>query len=135
MPGLILKLAPGDRFVANGVVIENGDRRARLNILTPNSRVLRLRDAIHPDEVNTPVRRVCYIAQLVLAGEADVEDATPQIELGIRQLSAVFSDGEGAKILERAAEALADGKFYPVLRTLQTLMPLEAELLKLAEKE
>ena len=39
MPGLILKLAPGDRFVANGVVIENGDRRARLNILTPCSSI------------------------------------------------------------------------------------------------
>ena len=46
MPGLILKLAPGERFVANGVVIENGDRRARLNILTPGSSVLRLRDAL-----------------------------------------------------------------------------------------
>ena len=132
MPGLILKLSPGDRFVANGVVIENGDRRARLNILTPNSRVLRLRDAIHPDEANTPVRRVCYIAQLVLAGEATVEEATPQIELGIRQLSAVFADGEGSAILGRAGEALADGKFYPVLRTLQTLMPLEEELMQIA---
>ena len=59
MPGLILKLGPGERFVANGVVIENGDRRARLNILTPDSKVLGLRVAIHPDEVDTPVKRVC----------------------------------------------------------------------------
>ena len=117
MPGLILKLAPGDRFVANGVVIENGDRRARLNILTPNSKVLRLRDAIHPDEANTPVRRVCYIVQLVLAGEVDLEEARDQVELGVKQLRSVFPDGEGGAILDRAAEALGEGRVYPVVPT------------------
>ena len=129
MPGLILKLGPGERFIANGVVIENGDRRARLNILTPDSKVLRLRDAIHPSEVNTPVRRVCYIAQLVLAGEAEPEEAMRQLNLGISQLKSVFLDGDGAEILNRAASALADGKFYPVLRTLQGLLPIEDRLL------
>ncbi|MEO1611498.1 MAG: flagellar biosynthesis repressor FlbT [Pseudomonadota bacterium] len=129
MPGLILKLGPGERFIANGVVIENGDRRARLNILTPDSKVLRLRDAIHPSEANTPVRRVCYIAQLVLAGEAEPEEAMRQLNLGISQLKSVFLDGDGAEILNRAASALADGKFYPVLRTLQGLLPIEDRLL------
>ena len=74
----------------NGVVMENGDRRTRLNIMTPDANVLRLRDAIHPDEANTPVRRVCYIAQLVLAGEADPEEARRQLLRGIEQLSQVF---------------------------------------------
>ncbi|MEL7463169.1 MAG: flagellar biosynthesis repressor FlbT [Pseudomonadota bacterium] len=132
MPGLILKLGPGERFVANGVVIENGDRRARLNILTPDSKVLRLRDAIHPNEANTPVRRVCYIAQLVLAGEADPDDAKRQLSLGVTQLKAVFLEGEGADILSRAAKALAEDRFYPFLRTLQGLLPLEERLLKSA---
>ena len=77
MSGLVLKLGPRERIMINGVVMENGDRRARLNVLTPEANVLRLRDAIHPGEVNTPVRRVCYIAQLVLAGEADPEEAGP----------------------------------------------------------
>ena len=129
MPGLILKLGPGERFVANGVVIENGDRRARLNILTPNSKVLRLRDAIHPDEANTPVSRICYIAQLVLAGEADPAEARAQIGHGLRQLNEVFTKGEAADVLSRAGEALAEDKFYPLLRSLQTLIPVEAALL------
>ena len=79
MTGLVLKLGPHERIMINGVVMENGDRRARLNVLTPEANVLRLRDAIHPDEANTPVRRVCYIAQLVLAGEADPEEASRQL--------------------------------------------------------
>ena len=63
MSGLVLKLAPKERILINGAVIENGDRRSRLSIMTPNANILRLRDAIHPEEVTTPVRRVCYIAQ------------------------------------------------------------------------
>ena len=58
MSGLVLKLGPRERIMINGVVMENGDRRTRLNVLTPDANVLRLRDAIHPDEANTSVRRV-----------------------------------------------------------------------------
>lgn len=132
MPGLILKLAPGERFVANGVVIENGDRRARLNILTPDSNVLRLRDALHPDEANTPVRRVLYIVQLALAGEADVAEAKRQIATGIEQLGFVFNDPESRTRLARAAEDVALERFYPALRALRGLLPLEEKLMAYA---
>lgn len=132
MPGLILKLAPGERFVANGVVIENGDRRARLNILTPDSNVLRLRDALHPDEANTPVRRVCYIVQLALAGEVDAGDAKRQILSGIDQLGLVFTDTDSARRLGRAAEDAALNRFYPALRSLRSLLPLEDRLMAMS---
>ncbi|MBZ4689719.1 MAG: flbT [Cereibacter sp.] len=68
MTGLVLKLGPHERVLINGAVIENGERRSKLAVMTPNANNLRLRDAIHPGEVTTPVRRVCYIAQLVLSG-------------------------------------------------------------------
>ena len=79
MSGLVLKLGPKERVLINGAVIENGDKRSRLSIMTPNANILRLRDAIHPEEVNTPVRRVCYIAQLVLSGDANPNEARHQL--------------------------------------------------------
>lgn len=133
MPGLILKLSPHERFVANGVVIENGDRRTRLNILTPDSNVLRLRDAIHPDEANTPVSRVCYIIQLALAGEVDEAEAKRQATSGIQQLGFVFTDEQSAVQLHRANEDVARGRFYPALRSLRALLPAEGHLMALAE--
>ena len=54
MTGLVLKLGPHERIMINGVVMENGDRRARLNVLTPEANVLRLRDAIHPGRGQHP---------------------------------------------------------------------------------
>lgn len=129
MPGLILKLGPGERFVVNGVVMENGSRRARLNILTADSNVLRLRDAIHPDEANTPVRRVCYIAQLVLAGEVGAEDAKKQLLTGIDQLAQVFTDPESHERLSDAREAAMDMQFYQTLKALRRLLELEDRLM------
>ena len=119
MTGLVLKLGPHERIMINGVVIENGDRRARLNVLTPEANVLRLRDAIHPDEANTPVRRVCYIAQLVLAGEADAEQGRRQLLRGIEQLSQVFQDPDSRAHLDTATAALGESRFYQAMRALR----------------
>lgn len=132
MPGLILKLGPGERVMVNGVVMENGARRTRINILTPEANVLRLRDAIHPDEARTPVRRVCYIAQLALAGEAEPVEARRQLLLGIEQLGQVFDDFDSRARLDEATGHVRDGRFYQSLKALRTLLPLEARLLETA---
>lgn len=129
MSGLVLKLAPKERILINGAVIENGDRRSRLSIMSPNANILRLRDAIHPDEVNTPVRRVCYIAQLVLSGDAEPADARLQLLRGIEQLSQVLTDVDSRAHLDSATDAVGDGQFYQALKALRLLLPREDRLL------
>ena len=74
MSGLVLKLGPKERILINGAVIENGDRRSRLSVMTSGANILRLRDAIHPEDAKTPVRRVCYAVQLVLSGDHELRD-------------------------------------------------------------
>ncbi len=91
MPGLILKLRAHEQILVNGVVMQNGDRNTRLIIKTPDANILRLRDAIHPDDVDTPVKRVCYIAQLAVAGEVEPEQAVDQLGSGIAQLQDALS--------------------------------------------
>ena len=126
---LVLKLGPRERVVINGVVMENGDRRTRLQVITPDAKVLRLRDAIHPDEANTPVRRVCYVAQLVLAGEADPDEGRRQLLRGIEQLAHVFRDPDSCGQLAEARESVAEGRIYQAMRSLRGLLPREARLL------
>tara|TARA_R110002072_G_scaffold89015_1_gene199532 strand:- start:132 stop:536 length:405 start_codon:yes stop_codon:yes gene_type:complete len=129
MSGLVLKLNPKERVLVNGAVIENGDRRSRLSILTPNANILRLRDAIRPDEVNTPVRRVCYIAQLVLSGDVTEDDARFQILRGIEQLSQALRDDDSRQLLDAATHSAQENDFYRVLKNLRTLLPREARLM------
>ncbi len=128
MSGLVLKLGPGERVLINGAVIENGERRSRLAIMTPNAHILRLRDAIHPEEVNTPVRRVCYIAQLVLSGDTDPEDAKMQLLRGIEQLSQVLTDFDSRALLSQATAAVLETNHYQALKALRGLLPREERL-------
>ncbi|PLL14628.1 flagellar biosynthesis repressor FlbT [Tabrizicola sp. TH137] len=129
MSGLVLKLGPHERVLVNGVVIENGDKRSRLSVLTPNANILRLRDAIPPDAANTPVRRVCYMAQLVLSGDAATEEMRMPLLRAIEQLSQVLTDPDSRMQLTIASKAALDGQFYPVLRALRSLLPREERLL------
>ena len=129
MSGLVLKLAPKERVLINGAVIENGDRRSRLSILTPNANILRLKDALHPNEAKTPVRRVCYIAQLVLSGDANPGEAREQLLNGIEQLSQVMIDADSRDALTDASEAVVSDRYYQAMKALRRLIPREDRLL------
>ena len=115
MTGLVLKLGPKERVLINGAVIENGDRRGRLAIMTPNAHILRLRDAIHPDEVTTPVRRVCYAVQLVLSGDASAEEARLPTLRRIEELSRILTDPDSRMQLALATDAIISGQYYSCL--------------------
>jgi len=133
MSGLVLKLSPKERVLINGAVIENGDRRTRVSILTPNANILRLRDALHPDEARTPVRRVCYIAQLVLSGDVDPESAKSQLLSGIEQLRQALCDPDSRKALQEASDAVIAERYYQAMKALRLLIPREDRLLATGE--
>lgn len=133
MSGLVLKLSPKERVLVNGAVIENGDRRSRLSIMTPGAHILRLRDAIHPEDAKTPVRRVCYALQLILSGDALPGDLHLQILRQIEELSQVFTDPDSRSILAAATEALIDQQHYKSLKSLRTLISREERLLAAAQ--
>ncbi|MDO5647420.1 flagellar biosynthesis repressor FlbT [Paracoccus sp. (in: a-proteobacteria)] len=128
MSGLVLKLAPNERVLINGAVIENGDRRSKIAIKTPNVNVLRLKDAIHPDQAKTPVSRACYIAQLMLSGDVDPGRAKGQLIFAIEQLSQVFDDRDSRNLLADATGHVVNGAPYQALRSLRELLPRESRL-------
>lgn len=128
MSGLVLKLAPNERVLINGAVIENGDRRSKISIKTPNVNVLRLRDAIHPDHAVTPVARACYVAQLILSGDADPAEGRRQLLAAIEQLSQVFDDRDSRILLAEATQHAVEDSAYQAMRKLRELLPRETRL-------
>lgn len=129
MSGLVLKLGPRERLLLNGAVVENGDRRAKLSILTPNAYILRLRDAIHPEEAKTPVRRACYFAQLLLSGDVSPNESKLKLLRYIEELSQVLTDTDSRHHLTQATESLLEDRFYQCLKSLRALLPREDRLL------
>ncbi|WP_037228239.1 flagellar biosynthesis repressor FlbT [Roseobacter sp. GAI101] len=129
MSGLVLKLSPKERVLINGAVIENGDRRSRLAIMTPDANILRLRDAIHPEDAKTPVRRVCYAIQLVLTGDSAPEAVHLSLLRQIEELSQVFTDNDSRTVLGDASQALIQMQHYRAMKLLKGLYPREDRLM------
>ena len=66
---LKLSLKPGERFVLNGAVVQNGDRRGVL-ILQNKASVLREKDIMLEAEAITPARHVYFPVMMMYLDEA-----------------------------------------------------------------
>ena len=65
---LKLSLKPGEKFVLNGAVVQNGDRRASL-LLQNKASVLREKDILQQDEVTSPARHVYFPVMMMYLDE------------------------------------------------------------------
>ena len=69
---LKLSLKPGEKFVLNGAVVQNGDRRSVL-VLQNKASVLREKDIMQPDDVRTPARRIYFPVMMMYLDEDNAE--------------------------------------------------------------
>lgn len=122
MTGLVLKLRPFEKLLVNGAVLQNGPRAARLRVRTADASVLRLRDALRPDEADTTARRIYYIAQLAVAGEADNAQAAVEILLLIDAVAVGDLTQAQSEAYGRARNAAEAGKPYSVMRAIRPLL-------------
>ena len=129
MSGLILKLAAGEKVVINGALLENGDKPSSLRIADSSARVLRCRDALKPDEVDTPVKQVYYAIQLIITGDVDEDRILPAVFEEIDRLEDVFAgiDNDAVRLLR---EMLRKGNHYSALCHMRNMLELEAELFR-----
>lgn len=129
MAGLMLSLKPHEKFLINGTVLQNGGRKSQLRIEEDAAKVLRLTDALHPDDVNTPVKRAYYIVQLILSRDVEDKEAAPQLLEHLRRLMLIFTEGTGAGFIHKALCAAERGRYYSSLCHLKRLLVLEGEVL------
>jgi len=66
---LKLSLKPGEKFVLNGAVVQNGDRRTTL-VLQNKASVLREKDIMQAEEANSPARRIYFPMMMMYLDEA-----------------------------------------------------------------
>jgi flagellar protein FlbT len=65
---LKLSLKPGEKFVLNGAVVQNGDRRGVL-VLQNKASVLREKDIMQPEEAVTPARMIYFPVMMMYLDE------------------------------------------------------------------
>ncbi len=80
---LKLSLKPGEKFVLNGAVVQNGDRRGVL-ILQNKASVLREKDILQPEDANSPARRI-YLPVMMMY--LDPSEASKYYDEFVQRLS------------------------------------------------
>lgn len=123
MAGLVLKLRPHEQLMINGVVVENGERKGKLRVCTEGAHILRLRDAMRPEDATTPRKKAYYAAQMAVAGELTAAQAGVLIEQALRDYGEPGAD----TIRQIVGKHVDRGEFYKAMRALgdlaQTMNP------------
>ena len=125
---LKLSLKPGEKFVLNGAVLANGDKRTSL-VIQNKACVLREKDIMQPEGANTPARRI-YLAimMMYLEGAASEE---PYNEFALRMtefMGALSSPAVLAACVEISRD-VAQQAYYKALISCRKLFDFEQERL------
>jgi flagellar protein FlbT len=123
-----LSLKPGVRFVLNGAVVQNGDRRGVL-VLQNKASVLREKDIMQAEEANTPARRIYFPLMMMYLDEVN---AARYYDEFVRRLTEFMGAVRNPEIL---AECVAISKqcmereYYKSLMLCRKLIEYEDERL------
>jgi len=124
-----LTLKPRERFVLNGGVLINGDRRSDL-IGENQVSLLRERDVLKPDEADTPMKRIYFtIMMMYLDGGLEGEYYGQFTDLMTDFMCAVTTK-EVVEKCHRILDDVHEQRFYTAMMMSKSLLPFEKERLE-----
>lgn len=129
---LKLSLRPGERFVVNGAVLQNGDRRASL-ILQNKASVLREKDIMQPEEANSPARRIYFPVMMLYLGEGDRGVMNAEFARRLGEFIGAVRNAEALDECVGVSKDVMAGEYYKALMRLRRLIAYEDEVLRIAD--
>jgi len=123
---LKLSLKPGERFVLNGAVVQNGDRRGVL-VLQNKASVLREKDIMQAEEANTPARRIYFPVMLMYLDEADVGRLYEEFARRMNEFMGVIRNPEILKECVNISKHVLGREYYKALMGCRRLIEYEDE--------
>lgn len=125
---LKLSLKPGERFVLNGAVVENGDRRSTL-VLQNRAAVLREKDIMQAEQADTPARRVYFPVMMMYLDQGREGPFYDEFVLRMTEFMGAIRNPEMLNICVAINRDIMTGDFYKALSKCRQLMDYEAERL------
>jgi len=126
---LKLSLKPGEKFVLNGAVMQNGDRRATL-VLQNKASVLREKDIMHEQDVTTPARRVYFPIMLMYLSSKQDDNAYDEFVLRMTEFMSAISTSDVLQQCVSVSRDVMAGEHYKALIRCRKLIEYEDERLK-----
>lgn len=125
---LKLSLKPGEKFVLNGAVLANGDKRTSL-VIQNKACVLREKDIMQVEDADTPARRI-YFSIMMMYLDADTADTYySQFALRMTEFMQAISDRRALAQCVDISKDVMNGSYYKALVQCRTLFEFEQERL------
>lgn len=121
---LKLSLKPGEKFVCNGAVLTNGDRRVSL-VIENKASILRDKDIMQAEQATTPARRIYFPIMMLYL---DSEHADVHYEEFVRRMSEFMeavSDREVLATCIAMSRDVLQGDYYKALIKCRQLFDFE----------
>lgn len=126
---LKLSLKPGEKFVLNGAVLANGDKRASL-VVQNKACVLREKDIMQPEEANTPARRIYFPVMMMYLDEETANIYYSQFAMRMTEFMDAIKDRQALTLCVEISKDVMMGAYYKALTKCKTLFDFEQERLQ-----
>jgi flagellar protein FlbT len=121
---LKLSLKPGEKFVLNGAVVQNGDRRGTL-VLQNKASVLREKDIMQAEDVNSPARRVYFPVMMMYLDEGDAGKYYDEFVRRMTEFMSVISNPDVLTECVNVSKNVLAREFYKALMGCRKLIDYE----------
>ncbi len=125
---LKLSLKPGEKFVLNGAVVQNGDRRTTL-VLQNKASVLREKDIMQSEDANSPARRVYFPVMMMYLDDPGFDTYYEEFALRLTEFMGVISNPAVQSHCVQASKHVLAREYYKALMLCRKLVEYEDERL------
>ena len=125
---LKLSLRPGEKFVVNGAVVQNGDRRAAL-VLQNKASVLREKDIMQAEEANTPSRRIYFPVMMMYLDQTGWERYQEEFVQRLSEFMGAVRNPEVLTDCVNISQYVMTKEYYKALMLCRKLIDYEDERL------
>lgn len=125
---LKLSLKPGEKFVLNGAVMTNGDKRASL-VLQNRACILREKDIMQPEQADTPARRIYFPIMMMYLDPDETEQYYNDFALRMTEFMGAIRNKQALAACVEISRDVMSGGYYRALMLCKKLFEFERERL------
>ena len=124
---LKISLKPNERIYINGAVVRV-DRKVSIEFLNDVQFLLQ-NHVLQPEDANTPLRQLYFIAQIILMTPDSAVEAQAMFRKSLTMLLASFADEQILASLKDIDRMVVEGDVYEALKAIRALYPRERSIL------
>ena len=129
---LMVRLGANEKMVINGAVVSVEGGRAAKIVVHNTACVLRGKDVLTAEEVDTPVKRIYFAVQMLYIDPDSKEDYQREFHERLSEVIAITGSEEIRQILYMIQAYVEVGAYYNALSALRRVLEYEERLLNYA---